>query len=1099
MRAWKWACLLAIVASVGLWTAPVAHGQQVDPSVFSGLRWRMIGPFRAGRVLTVTGVENEPNTYYFGAVGGGVWKTIDAGLTWSPIFDSSPIGSIGAIAVAPSDPKVIYVGTGEADMRSDMSIGAGMFRTTDGGKTWQAIGLKDSRQIARILVDPRNPDLVLVAVLGHAYGPNPERGVFRSTDGGKTWEKVLYKDPNTGAIDLEFDPTNPQIVYASLWQVRRPPWSVYGPSYGMGSGLYRSEDEGKTWTEMPTIGLPPKPWDRVGIAIAPTGGGNIMYLLMSGTKNGVYRSDDAGATWDLVGTDPRVLIRQWYFGGITVDPQNANTVYIANTSVYRSTDGGKTWQAFKGAPGGDDYHDLWIAPNDPDRMIVGSDQGTTLTVDGGRHWSSWYNQPTAQIYHVATDNSFPYIVYGAQQDSGGIAVLSRSDYGKITFRDWFPGWGGESGWILPDPNDPNTIYTSTTGGGVVRYDRRTKEGLDISPYPYRNELAVNISKNKYRFPWTPALAIDPFDSHTLYFGGQVIFRSTDRGSSWQIISRDLTGMSKHLSAEVLEGPTTVENAEQRGYGVINSIAPSPVERGVIWSGSDTGLVYLTKDGGKTWTNVTPRGLTAWSRIAMIEASHFDAGTAYLAVNRHRLDDYAPYIYRTHDFGRTWTQIDTGISAPSYVHAVREDPMHRGLLFAGTETSVYVSFNDGDQWQSLQLNMPATPVRDLTIHGSDLVIATHGRSFWILDDIVPLREALQAEKADAYLFRPRTAFRVRPGNEHGTPLPPEIPAGKNPPNGAIVDYYLKTEPQGPITLQILDTQGHVVRAYSSTEHPKAPPASSLPFPPFWVKAPEALEKTAGMHRFTWDLHYATAGPTGRFGFSGFGGGPWAVPGQYSVRLTVAGKAYTRPLTLRMDPRAPVSLADLQKQFNLAMDIENQMQRAGQTFAEAQGVEKQLAARQKALAAAKSPMALAASKAAEALAAELKALTVGDERRISSEASEAGIPMANAVQASATARPHPNRSVAAAAAAPTFAENLSEVRGHFARLEGMVESADEAPTLTAQTLTNQATQTLDKLVAAWTAVKTTKLPALNQQLQSAGEPATEIAAPATPPRQ
>ena len=1063
MLAWKLGRLLVVLLVLG-WFPPGAHAQ-ADRSVYSGLRWRMIGPFRAGRVLTVTGLANQPNVYYFGAVGGGVWKTTDAGLTWKPIFESAPIGSIGAIAVAPSDPNVIYVGTGEADMRSDMSIGDGMFKTTDGGKTWTRIGLDDSRQIAKILVDPKNPDLVLVAVLGHSYGPNEQRGVFRSADGGKTWTKVLYKDPNTGAIDLTFDPTNTQIVYTALWQTRRPPWSVYPPTDGPDSGLYRSTDEGQTWTEMQTSGLPAKPWGRVGIAVAPSGGGKILYALMSGSKAGVYRSDDAGATWHLVGTDPRVLGRQWYFGGICVDPENANVVYIANTSLYRSTDGGHTWQAFKGAPGGDDYHYLWIAPNDPNRMIVASDQGTTLTVDDGGHWASWYNQPTAQIYHVATDNSFPYIVYGAQQDSGGIAVLSRSDYGKITFRDWFPGWGGESGWILPDPNDPNTIYASTTGGGVVRFDRRTKEGLDVSPYPFRSELNANISKVKYRFPWTPGLAIDPFDSRTLYFGAQVLFRSTDRGSSWKVISPDLTGADKNLPAAMKSGPPTVENAKQRGYGVINSIAPSPVQHGLIWVGSDTGMVYLTQNNGETWQNVTPPAVKDWSRIAMVEPSHFDAGTAYLAVNRHRLDDYAPYIYRTHDFGKTWTRINTGIETPSYVHAVREDPMRRGLLFAGTETGVYVSFNDGDAWQSLQLNMPATPVRDLTLHRSDLVIATHGRSFWILDDIIPLRQATEAAQASAVLFRPRTAYRVRPGSEHGTPLPPEIPAGENPPDGAIIDYYLKTEPQGPVTLEILDSKGHVVRGYSSAEHPKAPPASSLPFPAFWVKAPEALQKTPGMHRFTWDLQYASAAPSGRPSFFRFGGGPWAVPGQYQVRLTVDGKSYTRPLNLQMDPRAQVSLADLQKQFDLAMRIETQIREAGQAIEEAQGVGKQLQDRAKRLAGAPANGgAKAALAAVRAIENEVTALPSGGT-------------------AGGVAAPP-------AATAPPEAD-LPQIRGRLRRIEGMVEGADAAPTATAQALFEQTSQSVDRLLAAWTEVKTTKLPAVNQQITGAGLPAIEIA--------
>lgn len=1065
MRLWKLPPLLALMLAA--WFLPLGARAQVDPSLFSGMRWRLIGPFRGGRVVTVTGLAGEPNVYYFGGVGGGVWKTIDGGLTWSPIFEHAPIGSVGAIAVAPSNPKVIYVGSGEADIRSDLSIGDGMFGSSDGGKTWTHLGLDDSRQIAKILVDPKDPNLVLAAVLGHAYGPNEERGVFRSSDGGKSWQKVLYKDPNTGAIDITFDPSNPHIVYAALWQTHRPPWSVYAPIDGPGGGFYRSTDEGHTWQEMPTAGLPPKPWGRVGLAVAASGGGKILYALMSGSKDGVFRSEDAGTTWQLVGTDPRVLGRQWYFGGIFVDPQNADVVYVANTALYRSTDGGHTWTAFKGAPGGDDYHDLWIAPNAPERMIVGSDQGATLTVDGGSHWTSWYNQPTAQIYHVATDTSFPYIVYGAQQDSGGMAVLSRSDYGKITFRDWFPGWGGESGYILPDPNDPNTVYASTTGGGVTRYDRRTMQGLDISPYPFRGELNTDIAALKYRFPWTPALAIDPFNSHTIYFGAQVLFQSTDRGSSWKVISEDLTGAEKNPPAPAIAGPPTVENSVRRGYGVISTIAPSPVDQGLIWTGSDTGRVYLTRNGGQKWTNVTPHGLGDWARMAMIEPSHFDAGTAYLAINRHRLDDYAPYIYRTHDFGQTWTRISSGIQSPAYVHAVREDPAHRGLLFAGTETGVYVSFDDGDQWQSLQLNLPATPVRDLTIHASDLVVATHGRSFWVLDDIAPLRQASEAAQANVFLFRPRAAYRVRPGNEHGTPLPPEIPAAPNPPEGALINYYLKSKPPGNVVLEILDAQGHLVRRYSSSQRPQAPPAVELPFPPFWAPAPEALSKAAGMHRFTWDLHYASAEPAGRgasVGF-GFGGGPWAVPGQYQVRLTVGGQSYTRSLTLRIDPRAQVSLADLRAQFDLAAQIETRIGQAAKAMSEARGLEQQLVDREKRLAEAGNETTILAS--VKAFGIEVAAL--------------AGSTSPSAVPRSSKG------------------DGLNEIRGQLSRIAASVGSADSAPTETALTFFAGISQALDGALATWTRLTTVELPALNEQLSGAGlAPLTVAVARQAPPQ-
>ncbi|HET7750464.1 MAG TPA: hypothetical protein VFK81_13845, partial [Terriglobales bacterium] len=789
----------------------MARAQGVDPSLYAGLRWRCIGPFRGGRALAAAGVPGEPETFYFGAVGGGVWKTTDMGRVWKPIFDAAPIASIGALAVAPSNPSVIYVGTGEADMRSDISFGDGVYKSTDAGKTWRNVGLRETRHIGRIVVDSHNPDIVLVAALGRAYGPNPERGVFRSTDGGQTWQKVLYKDENTGAVDLAFDPDNSQTVFASLWRTRRPPWSTYAPLGGPGSGLYKSTDGGSTWTEISGHGLPSGELGRIGVAVAAGTHGPRVYAVVDAKQNGgLYRSDDGGANWMLMSTDRRIHQRGWYFGTVTADPLDPNRVYIPNVSLYRSTDGGKTFTSIKGAPGGDDYHLLWVDPGDWRRMIVASDQGTTISLDYGQTWSSWFNQPTAQFYHVATDNQFPYKVYGAQQDSGTAGTLSRSDYGQITFRDWRPVGGDEGGYIVPDPSDPNFVYAGGTLGELHRFSWNTGESQDISPWPSVS-FGTEISGRKYRFTWTSPIVFSPQDPQTLYMGAQMLLQTRDRGMSWQAISPDLTGADAGVTGA--QGPLAVSNAMQRGYGVIYTIAPSPTNPGLIWVGTDTGLIQLTRNGAKTWENVTPKGLAPWSKISLIDASRFDAGTAYAAVDRHRVDDFRPYIYRTHDYGKTWTQISNGIADTAYVHAMREDPDRKDLLFAGTETGVYVSLDDGGHWQPLQLNLPVAPIHDLVVHGDDLVVATHGRSFWILDDIAPLRQlSPDVASADAHLFRPAVALRVRGNQNRDTPLPPETPAGQNPPEGAIFDYYLKAAAAAPVVLEIADAQGNAVRRF-----------------------------------------------------------------------------------------------------------------------------------------------------------------------------------------------------------------------------------------------------------------------------------------------
>jgi photosystem II stability/assembly factor-like uncharacterized protein len=906
-----------------------AFSQQLDPSLYNGLRWRMIGPHRGGRAIAVAGVESQPNLYYFGGVGGGVWKTVNGGITWTPIFDGQPIASIGAIAVAQSNPSVIYVGTGEADFRSDLTYGNGAYKSMDGGSTWKHIGLEASQHISRIVIDPQNPDIVFVAAMGSAYGPGAERGVFRSTDGGATWQKVLFRDENTGAIDIQLDPDNPKTMWAALVHDQRPPWSAYPPATTNGA-IYKSTDGGATWNPVTGGGLPGGDWGRVGLAVARGTHGQRIYALIDTKEGGVFKSDDGGQIWVRTSNDPR-LGRLWYFGEIYVDPKNPDTVYVPNVSIYRSTDAGKTFVAIKGAPGGDDYHALWIDPSNPQRMIFGSDQGVGVSVDGGRTWSSWYNQPTAQFYHVAVDNDFPYHVYGAQQDSGSVYILSRSNDGAITFRDWHPAGAGESGYIAPDPSDSNIIYGGGTYGELFRYDRHTGQAQVIAPDAIRN---FGEAHPEHRFTWTSPVVFSPQNPRTLYFGSQYVLRSTDRGNSWHQISPDLTGADPKASQD---GPLTVENAKARGHGVVYTIAPSPLSAGQIWAGTDSGLIQLTRDGGKSWNNVTPDGLTDWSKISLIEASHFDAGTAYAAVDRHRLNDIGPYIYRTRDFGKSWSRINNGIPNGAYVRAVREDRVKKGLLFASTELGVYFSINDGDSRQPLQLNLPVSPVHDLVIKDNDLVIATHGRAFWILDDISPLRQLTsEIESEQAHLFTPSAAMRIRATTHGDTPIPPEEPAGENPPPGAIFYYYLKSPAQGEVKLEVLDAKGQVVRTYSSKDklfEPPTPPA----FPMYWFKPENLLSPAAGMHRFLWDVRYS-APPVAQPGYSMFTAagrdvphepsGPQALPGSYQVRLTVDGKIYTQPFKLTMDPRVKTTPQDLEKQFALELKLVQALRQANQ---------------------------------------------------------------------------------------------------------------------------------------------------------------------------
>jgi photosystem II stability/assembly factor-like uncharacterized protein len=882
---------------------------QPSQRLLEGMQYRLIGPFRGGRAITVAGIPGEPNVYYFGAVSGGIWKSTDAGASWHPLFDHEPISSIGSIAIAPSDPNIIYAGTGEACLRGNISYGDGVYKSMDGGKTWKNVGLKDSRQIGRVIIDPKNPDIVFVAAVGHAFGPNAERGIFRTMDGGKTWSKVLYVDDKTGGIDVEFDPHNPNILFAAMYQVLRQPWTF--TSGGPGSGLYRSSDGGTTWTRLHGDGLPEGILGRISVSISDADS-NRIYTLIEADKGGLYRSDDGGQHWQLVNSDERYRQRAWYFSHVFADPKNPDAVYVLNTGMFRSTDAGKTFTLLP-APHGD-HHALWIDPTNPKRMINGDDGGVTISIDGGQTWSSQMNQPTAQFYHVSTDNRFPYYVYGAQQDNTPVAIASWSDSGVITTRDWYEIGGSESAYIAADPRDANITYAA--GQGLTRFDKRTEQSQDINPMPV-NTSGHGASDFPHRFQWTEPIFVSPHDPSVIYTAGEVVFQSTDEGRNWTIVSPDLTrnDKSKQISSG---GPITKDNTSVEYYDTIFTLAESPITKGLLWAGSDDGLIHITRDGGAHWQDVTPKQLPEWSMISLIDPSPHEAGAAYAAVDRHKLDDIRPYIYKTDDYGKTWTEIVNGIPDGAYVHVVREDPKRRGLLYAGTETGIYVSFDDGGHWEPLQLNLPCTPVHDLVIKNNDLVVATHGRSFWILDDLSPLEQwNAQTTASEAVLFRPRPAYRVRfpdQVDKHG-------PVGQNPPAGAILYYYLKSAPKNDIKLEILDSEGNAVRTYTSAPKAEAGPAEW----PDVQKPADVLPKEAGVNRFAWDLHYQPPLTVpGTFYETDLPPkGAMALPGTYQVRLTVDGKSQTAPLQVLLDPRVHVTRDQLQRQFDLEQKISERL--------------------------------------------------------------------------------------------------------------------------------------------------------------------------------
>jgi len=1054
----------AIIVFTALFLNISVAAQTVPPELLSGLQWRLIGPFRGGRAVAVAGVPGGGPIFYFGSVDGGVWKTTDAGVTWNPIFDGQPIASIGALAVAPSNPNVIYAGTGESDIRSALSSGDGVYKSTDAGQTWRNIGLGDSRQISRIVVDPQNADVVYVGVLGHAYGPNDTRGVYKSTDGGANWTHVLDKGPTIGVSDLAIATASPNILFAGTWNTHRPPWSTYPPLQGPGGGLYRTTDSGATWTQLTGNGLPDGDWGRVGVAVT-SDGKRVYALIEAEKKSGLYRSDDGGNTWTLANSDSRLTSRAWYFMGITVDPNNPDVIYMPNIALYKSEDGGKTITIVRGAPGGDDYHQIWVDPKDSSRMILGTDQGTTISVNRGQTWSSWYNQPTAQFYHVITDNEFPYHVYGAQQDTGSIAVPNRTDHGMITGRDWYMVGGGESGWLAPDPNDPNILYASGVYGSVIRWDRRTSLSQDITPWPMPN-FGSEINQRKYRDPWTPVLVRSPIEKNTLYFGTQYVMQTTDGGLHWQQISPDLTGAVPNAPST---GPVTPQNAKERGFGVVFSIAPSPVSADEIWAGSDTGLLHLTRDGGKNWQNVTiashicdssPGATTAapvnlcndWSKIAMIEASRFDPAVAYVAVDRHRLDDQTPYIYRTADYGKTWREITTGISANSFVNAVREDTERKGLLFAGTELGIYVSFDDGDHWQALQLNLPVTSVRDIAIHGDDLIVATHGRSFWILDDITPLRQMdVTAKLPAARLYTPAEAIRIDNDVFLGSPLPPEEPTAKNPPDRAILDFYLPSAAQ-QVTLEIYDGSGKLVRRYVSGEKKpqKQPP---LAIADRWIPKPVVLENAAGAHRFIWDLRWASTGTNAELDEEDGRAaprGPRVVPGEYQLKLTVDGASLTQPLHVTMDPRSQATATELNEQLRVGLQIFDEVQTTRRTLAEIAAIKKRLNE------------------------IETQSLKQHPELLNQVMSIQAAI---NKVEKGE----HPG---------PGEIVGLESASSGLAAALRVVEGGDRAIPSQAMELYRQADDVAKAQLAQWAAIKSTQLVRLNQSLQKAGLTAIQM---------
>jgi photosystem II stability/assembly factor-like uncharacterized protein len=920
---------------------PFAEAQQIAPELFGDLHWRMVGPFRGGRTRAATGVPGQPNVFYMGQVNGGVWKSDDYGRTWMPIFDSQPTQSIGAIAVAPSDPKIVYVASGEGLQRPDLSVGNGIYKSADAGQTWTHLGLRDGQQIPALAVDPRDANHLFAAVLGHPFGPNAERGLFVSSDGGATWQKSLYVDENTGASDIAMDPTNPNVLYASLWEGREGPWEFGNSYHGSHGGIFKSSDGGKNWRKLG--GGLPADVVQAYVAVAASNPNRLYGSVATASGVNIYRSDDAGETWRRATTDGRPALR---IGGgdlpvPRVDPKNPDILYSTSTVTWRSTDGGQTWTGIKGAPGGDDYQNMWINPDNPDIILLVSDQGAAVSVNGARTWSSWYNQPTAQLYHGIASNTFPYRICGGQQESGSVCISSRGNDGAITFREWHPAGVIEYGYVAPDPLDPDIVYGAGRGQ-VSKLHWSTGQVEMVTPGPLRD--------GKFRADRTQPIIFSPIDPHVLYYAANILFRSTDGAHSWQAISEDLTRPHPGIPASLGDLAAKDPNADKQ-RGVIYALAPSSRSIDTIWAGTDEGLIWLTVDGGKNWKDVTPPALIPWSKVTQMEASHADVKAAYASVSRFRINDLTPYIYRTRDGGKTWQLITGGLPKDAPIDTVREDPVRKGLLFAGSETSVWVSFDDGDHWQSLQFNLPHTSMRDLWIHDNDLIVATHGRSFWVLDDISPLRQvnAAMAEQSTA-LLRPAAAYRVRYNTNTDTPLPPDEPFAKNPPDGAVIDYYLRQAAGGPVTLEILDAKGKLVRRYASNDAPEVSEADmkTLSIPVWWVRPPRVLLASAGMHRWVWDLHYASPDslrheyPIAAIPYNTPRSpqGPRALPGAYTVKLTADGKTLSAPLTLKMDPRVKTPASALQQMFDAQVKLARIVTETSRAVRQARSAQQQI---------------------------------------------------------------------------------------------------------------------------------------------------------------
>ncbi len=923
-------------AAVREGAGPVAEASYRD------MRWRLVGPFRAGWATVATGIPGSATTFYVGTAGGGVWKTDDAGRTWRGLMQDAPSQSIGGLAVAPSDPSVLYAGTGQVAARYDIMAGDGVYRSDDGGETWRNVGLRDSRHVGKILVDPNDADVVLVAALGHVFGPNVERGVYRSTDGGGTWKQALKVDDRTGAVDLARDGTAPQTVYAATWQMTMHPWLDYfQPRVGPGSGVWKSTDGGTTWKRLTGGGFPSGDLGRIGVGVARGTGGRVVYAVVEATTDaaGIWRSGDGGGSWTHV--SDRAELASDYFGRLTVSPTDPNTVFLMGQSIRISTDGGRTWEPWNGSPGGDDWHDFWIDPLAPERMVAGVDQGATVSVNGGRTWSSWYNQPTGQFYHLGADDRFPYHIYSGQQDNGTVEIASRGPYGVIELRDWHPVGGDERDDMVPKPGVPDTVFGSGLGGHISRYDDVTRQSAEISPWPV-NTYGARPTGVKYRYTWITPLVFSPFPPHPVFLGAQMIFRSDDNGAHWTEISPDLSGAMGGASpgagprqdpgAETCHDPDRT-TARVCGFGVVYAIEPSPVDENTIWAGTDDGYVRLTTDGGAHWKDVTPPGIPAWGRIDAISASADDAGVAYVAVDLHRIDRREPLLFRTRDAGQSWTRITDGIPGDEYTLVIRADPVKPGLLFAGTQRGVYVSFDDGASWRSIRKNMPTAQVRDLMVHHGDLIAATNGHAIWTMDDIEPLRQATAVAAGEpAHLYHPATAIRLRADENRDTPWPPETPLGENPPTGAVLDYVLASG--GPVSLTIRDSDGEVVRRFSSTDVPDSLPAFRY-FQKAWVGSPQRLSDEPGMHRFVWDLRQDRPDALGyEYSIAAVWGkgtplnpqGALVLPGDYTVTLSAGGKEYTQPLTVKMDPRVDVPDADLRAQLALADSMAGALHKA-----------------------------------------------------------------------------------------------------------------------------------------------------------------------------